>query len=229
MRALTQHFVYQDRREKLSERKSFLYNQYQRLLQESEFVLLFHTDNMNVPLLQAVRREIASVKLPDTDLARLAARHGVESWDLPTSTLTMARTGLLRPACRRDAAEAVQGLEAYLYGQVMMLTCPVLSPNYLGKVLRAINKPMSAAANDEQPGRKTPVLTPVAAVVERSRLIEAPQLPALTKLQDLATLRAEIVGLLSAPGHQLAGILSQAGGATLAATLEARRRDLASS
>ena len=59
-----------------------------------------------------------------------------------------------------------------------------------------------------------------------ARVIDAKSLPAFTQLPNLATLRAQLVGLLSSPGTQLAGILSQAGGGELAATLEARRRDL---
>ena len=74
--------------------------------------------------------------------------------------------------------------------------------------------------------KKAPLLRPLVAVAERARVIDAKSLPAFTQLPNLATLRAQLVGLLSSPGTQLAGVLSQAGGGELAATLEARRRDL---
>ena len=51
-------------------------------------------------------------------------------------------------------------------------------------------------------------------------------MPELTKLPTLSTLRAQLVGLLSMPGQQLAGVLSQASGGALSLALEGRRRDL---
>lgn len=225
---IPKHFAYQDKRKGFSERKTFLFNKYQRMMRENELVVLFHAENLNVKLLSEIRRQVSHIKVPDADLARLEAlNHGVP-WTWPASAFTMARTGLLRPVCRRDTAESIQALEPYLHGQMAMLTCPVLSPEYVGKVLRAIERPVTAAANDVDPKseKKAPLLRPLVAVAERARVIDAKSLPAFTQLPNLATLRAQLVGLLSAPGTQLAGILSQAGGGELAATLEARRRDL---
>ena len=109
-----------------------------------------------------------------------------------------------------------------------MLTCPVLSPEYIGKVLRAMERPVAAAvdAHDPKSAKKAPLFKPIVAVAERSRLVDTNALPAFTKLPNLPTLRAQLVGLLSAPGQKIAGLLSQAGGGELAATLEARRRDM---
>lgn len=225
---IPKHFAYQDKRKGFSERKTFLFNKYQRMMRENELVVLFHTENLNVKLLSEIRRQVSHIKVPDADLARLEALNHGAPWTWPASAFTMARTGLLRPVCRRDTAESIQALEPYLHGQMAMLTCPVLSPEYVGKVLRAIERPVTAAANDVDPKseKKAPLLRPLVAVAERARVIDAKSLPAFTQLPNLATLRAQLVGLLSAPGTQLAGILSQAGGGELAATLEARRRDL---
>lgn len=225
---IPKHFAYQDKRKGFSERKTFLFNKYQRMMRENELVVLFHAENLNVKLLSEIRRQVSHIKVPDADLARLEALNHGAPWTWPASAFTMARTGLLRPVCRRDTAESIQALEPYLHGQMAMLTCPVLSPEYVGKVLRAIERPVTAAANDVDPKseKKAPLLRPLVAVAERARVIDAKSLPAFTQLPNLATLRAQLVGLLSAPGTQLAGILSQAGGGELAATLEARRRDL---
>ncbi|KOS14205.1 hypothetical protein Malapachy_4045 [Malassezia pachydermatis] len=222
------HFSYQDKRQKMSERKTYLYNMYVRVMQESELVVLFEAENVSVPLLKNLRTQMHSIKLPDGDKARLSAKNGGEEWDMPVSTLSMARTGLLRPVCREDKSKAVQGLGPYLHGQVALLSFPVLSPEYVGKVLRAMDKIMSAAIDEVDPksGKKPPKMKAVVAVAERSRLLDAKAIPAFTKLPNLPTLHAQVVGLLSAPSQQLVGLLSQAGGATLAATLEARRRDL---
>ena len=225
---IPKHFAYQDKRKGFSERKTFLFNKYQRMMRENELVVLFHAENLNVKLLSEIRRQVSHIKVPDADLARLEALNHGAPWTWPASAFTMARTGLLRPVCRRDTAESIQALEPYLHGQMAMLTCPVLSPEYVGKVLRAIERPVTAAANDVDPKseKKAPLLRPLVAVAERARVIDAKSLPAFTQLPNLATLRAQLVGLLSPPGTQLAGILSQAGGGELAATLEARRRDL---
>ena len=225
---IPKHFAYQDKRKGFSERKTFLFNKYQRMMRENELVVLFHAENLNVKLLSEIRRQVSHIKVPDADLARLEALNHGAPWTWPASAFTMARTGLLRPVCRRDTAESIQALEPYLHGQMAMLTCPVLSPEYVGKVLRAIERPVTAAANDVDPKseKKAPLLRPLVAVAERARVIDAKRLPAFTQLPNLATLRAQLVGLLSAPGTQLAGVLSQAGGGELAATLEARRRDL---
>ena len=228
MTKIPKHFAYQDKRKGFSERKTFLFNKYQRMMRENELVVLFHAENLNVKLLSEIRRQVSHIKVPDADLARLEALNHGAPWTWPASAFTMARTGLLRPVCRRDTAESIQALEPYLHGQMAMLTCPVLSPEYVGKVLRAIERPVTAAANDVDPKseKKAPLLRPLVAVAERARVIDAKSLPAFTQLPNLATLRAQLVGLLSAPGTQLAGVLSQAGGGELAATLEARRRDL---
>ena len=225
---IPKHFAYQDKRKGFSERKTFLFNKYQRMMRENELVVLFHAENLNVKLLSEIRRQVSHIKVPDADLARLEALNHGAPWTWPASAFTMARTGLLRPVCRRDTAESIQALEPYLHGQMAMLTCPVLSPEYVGKVLRAIERPVTAAANDVDPKseKKAPLLRPLVAVAERARVIDAKSLPAFKQLPNLATLRAQLVGLLSAPGTQLAGVLSQAGGGELAATLEARRRDL---
>ena len=225
---IPKHFAYQDKRKGFSERKTFLFNKYQRMMRENELVVLFHAENLNVKLLSEIRRQVSHIKVPDADLARLEALNHGAPWTWPASAFTMARTGLLRPVCRRDTAESIQALEPYLHGQMAMLTCPVLSPEYGGKVVRAIARPVTAAANDVDPKseKKAPLLRPLVAVAERARVIDAKSLPAFTQLPNLATLRAQLVGLLSSPGTQLAGILSQAGGGELAATLEARRRDL---
>ena len=228
MTKIPKHFAYQDKRKGFSERKTFLFNKYQRMMRENELVVLFHAENLNVKLLSEIRRQVSHIKVPEADLARLETLNRGAPWTGPASAFTMARTGLLRPVCRRDTAESIQALEPYLHGQMAMLTCPVLSPEYVGKVLRAIERPVTAAANDVDPKseKKAPLLRPLVAVAERARVIDAKSLPAFTQLPNLATLRAQLVGLLSAPGTQLAGILSQAGGGELAATLEARRRDL---
>ncbi|WFD00342.1 hypothetical protein MYAM1_003090 [Malassezia yamatoensis] len=218
---------YQQTRKELSDRKSHLFSKYQRLLRENELIILFQSENLSVALLEKVRKQVHSVPFPDADKFRLNSMEQGQ-WTLPPIALDVARTGLLRPICRQDPAACIQGLQPYLSGQVALLSTPVLSPEYIGKVLRAMERPVKAArdAVDSTSGKKAPSLLPVAAIVERSRLVDASSIPALTKLPSLPVLQSQLVGLLSMPGQQIAGILSQGGGGVLAATLAARRRDL---
>jgi ribosomal protein L10 len=77
--------------------------------------------------------------------------------------------------------------------------------------------------------RQRPVLTPDLKVV--GALIEGkvflPQgVRDVSALPTLDTLRAQIVGLLSHPGMQIAALLNEAGGAKLARTLEGLKKSL---
>ncbi|WFD32485.1 hypothetical protein MSPP1_003533 [Malassezia sp. CBS 17886] len=219
---------YQERRTKLSDRKAFLYAQYERLLSESELVLLFAVDRINVPLMAKLRHRIATTPLPADVYDALRAKSGGAPWELPVGALTMLRTGVMRPLVREADTDALRSLGQYLQGNVAMLTCPVLAPEYVGRVLRAVHRALQQAADEAKAADKqsVPMFVPLVAVVERTTLLEPAALPAFARTPTLATLRAQLVGLLSSPGQQLAGVLSQAQGATLAATLDARCRDL---
>lgn len=222
-----QRLPYQEKRNKLSDRKTYLYTKYQRMLQDSEVVIALDFANVNVPLMREIRRQMHSVKVPAEEITRLEALQGGQPWDLPVATLSLARTGILRPVCREHPEPAVRQLGERLRGQIALLTCPVLSPEYLGRVLRAIERPLASARDEAQANNKlVPRLAPLVCIAERSRFIDASGLPELTKLPTLSTLRAQLVGLLSMPGQQLAGVLSQASGGALSLALEGRRRDL---
>lgn len=202
-----------------------MYTRYERIMNDSDAVIMFEFDRASVPLISAIRRQVRAAKLPDEDMRLLEQKFG--TWDTHVASLDVVRIGILRAVCRKSESEAVRSFGDYLAGQTMILSVPVLSPGYLGAVLRAIDRPLNAAVREaEATNQPTPHIAPVLALVERSRIIEATALPAFTKLPSLPTLRSQLVGLLSAPGSQLAGILSQAGGGVLAATLDARRRDL---
>lgn len=184
--------------------------------------------NIGVPLMREIRKQISQVKVPQEELDRLSAEQlGGKSWDLPVSSLLFARTGLLRPVCREHPEAAVQQVIPHLRGQIALLTSPVLSPHYLGQVLRVMERAVRSAVSDAEQNRKAvPKFTPKVGIVERTRLVDASGLPSLTKLPSRATLHAQLVGLLSMPAMQLTGMLSQASGQVLAATLDARRHDL---
>lgn len=88
-------------------------------------------------------------------------------------------------------------------------------------------------ADPETPGRRVkrmrkilhPELKLVGALIE-GHVFLPERVRDVSNFPTLDTLRAQIVGLLSAPATQLAGVLSQASGGRLARTLEGLRKGL---
>lgn len=136
----------------------------------------------------------------------------------------------------------------HLKGGLAVLIFPELNPPQLHAVLAVLartippRKPRTQEQLAEQaktaqdnfvPGRRTkgakppsvPELHVVGALIE-GRAYRVDALNIVGKLPTLEMLRAQIVGLLSAPGSQLAAVLNQASGAKLARTLEGFKKSL---
>ena len=128
------------------------------------------------------------------------------------------------------------------------LSFPSLDPPQLKAVLRALSravpprKPKTQQDIEEEkkaaeaafvPGRRpkrqrpTPVpdLKLLGALIE-GRLFKAESVQSVADLPTLDTLRAQIVGLLSAPAAQLSMVLSEASGGKLKRTLEGFKKSL---
>jgi len=71
----------------------------------------------------------------------------------------------------------------------------------------------------------TPELTVMGALIE-GRVFRAPAVQDVASLPTLDTLRAQLIGLISSPANQIAGVLVQASGGQLARTLEGFRKGL---
>lgn len=189
-------------------------------------MLLVQPNNLSVAELSKVREELRAVPLPEGAPEGSRAR------------LTVVRAGVLKPVLREVASSgkaSLANLESVLSGPLAMLTSPSLSPEYIARLLSVIdkalgNRSLPAKASAGQPHAKTsnanPRLVPLAAIIEGNKVIDVPALRDVSKLPSLQTLRAQLIGLLSAPASQLASILSMASGAQLAMTLEARKRQL---
>jgi ribosomal protein L10 len=89
------------------------------------------------------------------------------------------------------------------------------------------------AQDPPNPGRRVkrsrkvhePELTLMGALIE-GRVFKALGVKEVARLPTLDTLHAQIVGLLSSPGMQLAAVLSEASGGKLARTLEGLKKSL---
>jgi ribosomal protein L10 len=140
----------------------------------------------------------------------------------------------------KEIAETIQG-------SLAILSLPSLDPPKLNAIIRAIQRSVPApqskpqdkttdkkvADDDFVPGRRvkrvkpiqTPELSLMGALID-GRVFKAPQVQDVAQLPTLDTLHAQLVGLLSSPGAQLAAVLSQASGGQLARTLQGFQKSL---
>lgn len=134
-------------------------------------------------------------------------------------------------------------------GSFALLTLPTFHPPQLQAVLRAMEKsvppkpPKTPAqikqeldaknADPATPGRRTkrvretkiPDLKIVGAFIE-GRVFLPDSVKDVSTLPTLDTLRSQVVGLLGSPASQLAAVLGQASGGSLARTLEGFQKGL---
>ncbi|KAG9313956.1 hypothetical protein JVU11DRAFT_4730 [Chiua virens] len=233
------------------ERKTFLYNQYTRMLTQSTdapILFLQHKD-FTARKMQDLRREIelASARFSPS----LASPSPVPA---EPPSLTVMRTSIFGVALRDFApidADKTREIAQLVEGGFAVLTLSSLSPPQLNAIIRAMDrvvppkkqgkeaeaKPNKGKGREEDsgwiPGRPVPKIRPVlspelkvmGALIE-GRVFSSIGVKDVAKLPPLDTLRAQIVGLLSTPAMQLAAVLSEASGGTLARTLEGFKKGL---
>jgi ribosomal protein L10 len=170
--------------------------------------------------------------------------------------ITFLTSGIFGAALRDfapvDSAAAQHLAQLMTRGGLALLTLPSLDPPQLSAILRALErsvppmKKLSPAEAEAQkkakaveaakmatPGRRqktvrvahTPELRVLGAIIE-GRVLAIDSIKDVSKLPTLDTLRAQVVGLLSAPASQLAAVLGQASGGQLARTLEGFKKGL---
>ncbi|VDB91605.1 unnamed protein product [Peniophora sp. CBMAI 1063] len=170
--------------------------------------------------------------------------------ELPT--LTVIRTAILGAALRQHApldTAAARAIAEAVSGGLAVLTLPELNPPQLNAVLRAIERAVpppkpptpaeikakedAAKADPPSPGKRmkrqrtvhAPEMALLGALIE-GRVFAPPGVRDVATLPTLQTLHAQLVGLLSAPATQLAGVLSEASGGKLKRTLEGLQKSL---
>ena len=203
-------------------RKAFLYQLYTHLLRRSAFVLLFTHDNLSVLDTNRLRAAIQRVPLPalPSPIPKTRGRRKQESpARAETAQLTVTRTGVFAALAR--SMHASTSLAPFLEGQTAILTCPTLSPTYLGMLLRSINRSVAASKRPEIRDKvvKQPYFRLVAGVLEGNRLVGVDELARVGKLPEMDAARAQVVGLLEGAGREVVGVLGQAGGGGLMRTL----------
>lgn len=185
-------------------------------------IVVLQHNNLTVAEFIKVRADIAALKLPE---------EGMEP-----ARLQVVRSGLMKAASNQlsHSNQALAQLQPVFSGPIALLTCSHLSPPYLSALLNVVDRALGRVPPRAPPAGKpfpevapaNPRLVPLAALLEGNKLMHIPSTRDVGRMGTLDQLRAQIVGLVSAPGQQLAGVLSQAAGSQLALTLEGRKRDL---
>ncbi|KAJ3998159.1 hypothetical protein F5050DRAFT_1872953 [Lentinula boryana] len=230
------------------DKKLFQYNWYTRILNTTDRspLIFLHRDDFSANRLKKLRRDI---QVASQKFIKKAGEAG-EVIEVPT--LTVVRSSIFGAALREFPNVSVEEVEKMIDGVAggyAVLSLPVLDPPLLSAVLRAMDRsvpprPEKTAeeitkelaeknADPAQPGRRmkrqravpVPDLKVMGALLEGKVLLPA-RMQEVSKLPPLDTLRAQIVGLLTAPSAQLAAVLSQASGGQLARTLEGFKKAL---
>ena len=213
---------------KYPDRKVFLHGQYERLLEESQLLIALQHNNLTVSDLSELRTKIAAIPMPEADAADASAKSR-------PAKLTIIRSGIMQRVCRISKVNDIRKMEPVFSGPVALLSCNSLSPQYLEALFNVVDRAFGHKPSPKpalgQPfplveNRANPRLVPLAALLEKNRLLQIPAARDVSRLPSLQTLRAQIIGIISAPGQRLAATLQQAAGVDLALTLEARKRDL---
>ncbi|KZP28929.1 hypothetical protein FIBSPDRAFT_816797 [Athelia psychrophila] len=233
------------------ERKTHLYHQYLKMLESSsEKPLIFlHHNEFSVQRITKLRRDIAAAaNRVKPSLAQTATGLSAEP-----PTLTIMRTGVLGAVLRDfaplDMVASREIADMVPKGGLAILTLPSFNPPQIEAILKVMErtvpprKPLTTAeiaakeaekkADPATPGRAIPKVSSIpqpelkllGALIER-RVLSVSGVKDVSKLPTLDTLHAQIVGLLSSPATQLAGILSEASGGQLARTLEGLKKGL---
>ncbi|KAL0569985.1 hypothetical protein V5O48_011978 [Marasmius crinis-equi] len=239
-----------------SGKKLFQFSWYTRILDSTHNgspLVFLHYDSFSANRLKKLRNDLTVAARKYHDAQQKASLDGprpIADADLPT--VTVIRTGVFGAALRAQEGVNMTDVGTMLNntpGKYAVLKIPILDPPYLSAVLRAMDRSVpprppktpeqlkkeldAKNADPETPGRRmkrqrpdlTPDLKVMGALIEGK--IFLPQgVKDVAGLPKLETLRAQIIGLLSAPGAQLAGVLSQAAGGQLARTLEGLKKSL---
>ncbi|KAF4623047.1 hypothetical protein D9613_002283 [Agrocybe pediades] len=219
-------------------------------------LLILHHDDFTANRLKKLRGDIVTAYQKAKPKPSLSSPGPsplpAESASAEFPTLTVVRTGIFGAALRDIPDVNLAEVEKMINGQAgkfAVLSIPTFNPPQLGAVLRAMDrsvppKPSKTAeeikqeleeknADPAQPGRRMkrvrqvriPELKLMGAIIE-NRVFLPSGVQEVSKLPTLDTLRAQVIGLLSAPAAQLTAVLGQASGGSLARTLEGLKKGL---
>ncbi|GAA6039381.1 hypothetical protein JCM8097_002825 [Rhodosporidiobolus ruineniae] len=209
----------------LPARKALLFRQHQHLLTQHPLVLFLRPGDFAAHEWHALRSQLANIPPPPpapasdspTPSSSSSSASPAPAPEAPLK-LTLLRPGLL-PALLRKAQKPSSPVTldlshlssaSHLKGPLAVLTASSLHPPTLAEVLKLLNKfSRTPAPNAPPPAADAPPterLSVLSSLVE-ARAADAARTEQLSKLPPLEVLRAQIVGLLSAPGSRITGVL----------------------
>jgi ribosomal protein L10 len=231
------------------ERKTHLYHEYLKILEASSEkpTIFLHHNDFSFQRLTKLRRDVITASnrvIPSTPSPAPSSN---------SPRITIVRSAVFGAALRDFTPldiKASREISNFVpKGGLAILTLPSFNPPQIDAILRIMDrtvpprKPLTQAELDEKeaekkadpviPGRAPqkvrqaprPELKLLGALIER-RVFSAHGVQSVSKLPTLATLRAQVVGLLSSPATQLAAVLGEASGGKLTRTLEGLKKGL---
>ncbi|KAF8899255.1 hypothetical protein BD779DRAFT_1487779 [Infundibulicybe gibba] len=216
------------------DKKAFQYNWYTKILSASTSspLIFLHHNDFSAQRLIKLRRDILTAFNRNTPSLASPGQ-----WQLHP-TLSDSNSNQHIGAALRDLPninlEEVERMLDGTNGGFAVLSLPSFDPPQMNAILRALDRgvPPRKPKTPEELKRERvkrmrailePELKLVGALID-GRVFLPDSVRDVSKLPTLDTLRAQIVGLLSAPATQLAGVLSEASGGRLARTLEGLRK-----
>jgi ribosomal protein L10 len=235
-------------------KKAFQYNWYTRMLDDSQTcpLILLRREDFTAERLKKLRvdlnNSVKKLKSPPS----LQDGSTLQTGPPPPPSLTIIHSSIFGVALRNHPSIKIPDIEQMtsgIRGGYAVLSLPCLSPPYLSAVLSALAKSVpprppktpeelkkeadEKKADPANPGRRMkrsrPIRTPdvkVLGAIMEGRVLLPEKIDEVKKLPELQDLRAQIVGLLSAPSSQIAAVLSQASGGALYRTLEGFKKGL---
>jgi len=214
-------------------RKQVLFRQHEHLLTANPLVLFLRPSDFSAHEWRALRANLAQLPpspspSPSSSSSSSSSTSSSSSSPAPLS-LTVLRPGLLPALLRSPTSPVARALDpthlaspSHLQGPLAVLTAPAVDPPTLARVLALVQTFSRAPKPDSPP--PAPGAPPQERLALLSALVDSqaadPQRThAVAKLPTLDVLRAQLVGLVSAPGSRIAGVVGARAG-ELARTLE---------
>ncbi|CAE6428832.1 unnamed protein product [Rhizoctonia solani] len=194
-------------------RKTALHSEYSATIQNSPFFIILGHQNFSVAKFTALRKNLAKIK----------PSKGAPV-DQPPAKLSVIRHAIFGAAIKSTQPQAVPLIPS-VQGPAAILTFPSLDPPHLKSALRAIERAIPKPRPGAPVDHTKPKLHIIGAYAE-GQVFQFAAIQNLSTLPTLDTLRAQLIGLLSAPAAQLAGVLDQARGGRLSRTLEGLKASL---
>ncbi|ORY52716.1 hypothetical protein BCR35DRAFT_310608 [Leucosporidium creatinivorum] len=199
----------------LPARKSVLFASHLHLLQSNPLVLFLRPGDFSAQEYRQLRAAISALPLASPD-------------SLPPAKpkLTVLRPGLLPALLRHPSLQQSKTTQlntsylsspSHLKGPLAVLTASSLSPTLLNSLLPILSQFSSTPSPNApplDPKAKNSTPTPerlqlLSGLFEGTKALDEQATAQVAKLPELDVLRAQIVGLLTAPGARITGVLGQ--------------------